>query len=450
MRLAFPLLSRRAAGWIVVFFAAAALWVGAARAQDASSPANRLFVQAMQLLQEADATLEPAREAQLLREADKLLRDVIAKYPDSTLAVQLMTNQFVGDFDYYEFRGRVDALVCEAPLSSLCFLHRISEMLPPVETPVVNARWDWLSLAVSYHTLGQVEKAKEIIAPFVAAVRRGVAADSAGQDLFVARALSMIGESAQALAITRAISDCSTRIYNLSDIGKAAKWRGDDALAKSTAEEARVFAEAQQCVWEYGLVIQALNRAGRIDEASALLNKIMAQHIGDFRNKREDCCPPELAVAAAEIGDANLALNLLRAVQEENPWTVPAVLGRLARRGETALTLAYAEQTPDPDLRGESLAELVAAAMERKDRPSAETAFARLAKLTNGAGGRRPVLMAQRAKAERALYRDEGWRSAFQAALNAAERASNFVRRDAGAPLLAALMRIETGHPMLD
>ena len=184
--------------------------------------------------------------------------------------------------------------------------------------------------------------------------------------------------------------------------------------------------------------------------AGALLAKTMAQHIGDFRNKRVDCCPPELAVAAAEIGDPNLALNLLRASQEENPWAVPAVLGRLARRGETALTLAYAEQTPDPDLRGESLAELVAAAMARKDRPSAETAFARLAKLTNGAGARRPVLMAQRAKAEQALYRDEGWRSAFQAALNAAERASNFVRRDAGAPLLAALMRIETGNPMLD
>lgn len=450
MRLAPALIFRRVAGWLAILFAVAALWAGSVVAQEVASPANRLFVQAMQLLQEADATLDPAREAQLLRDADKLLRDVIAKYPDSALAVQLMTNQFVGDFDYYEFRGRVDALVCEKPLSSLCFLHRISEMLPPVETPVANARWDWLSLAVSYHVLGQPDRAKEIIAPFVGAVRRGVAADSAGQDLFVARALSMIGESAQALAITRTISDCSTRIYNLSDIGKAAKWRGDDAMVKSTAEEARVFAEAQQCVWEYGLVAQALNRAGRAEEARALLTKTIAQHVGDFRNKREDCCPPELAVAAAEIGDPNLALNLLRTVQEENPWAVPAVLGRLARRGESALTLAYAEQTPDPDLRGESLAELVAAAMERKDRASADAAFARLAKLSNGAGGRRPVLMAQRAKAEQALYRDEGWRSAFQAALNAAERASNFVRRDAGAPLLAALMRIETGNPMLD
>lgn len=427
-------------------------WVygGQAAAQDATSPANKLFVQAMQLLQEADATLDSAKEAQLLREIDRLLRDIVNKYPDSGLAVQLMSNQFVGDFDYYEFRGRVEALVCESPLSSLCFVYRISEMLPPVETPIVNARWDWLSLAVSYHQLGQSEKAKEIISPFAAAIRRGSSADGSGQDFFVARALALIGESAQALSVTRAISDCSTRIYNLSDIGKAAKWRGDDALSKNVAEEARGFAESNQCVWETGLVIQGLHRVGRTEEAKRLLARSIAQQVGDFRNKKENCCPPELAVAAAEIDSANTALNLLRVVEEENPWTAPAVLGRIARRGEFTLAVAYAEQIADVDLRGEALAELVAAAMERNDKATAEDAFARLAKMTNGAGARRPVLLVQRAKAERSLYRDEGWRSAFQAALNAAERASNFVRRDAAAPLLAALMRIETGLPMLD
>ncbi|MBV5335760.1 hypothetical protein JZU48_01760, partial [bacterium] len=146
----------------------------------------------------------------------------------------------------------------------------------------------------------------------------------------------------------------------------------------------------------------------------------------------------------------NLALNLLRAVQDENPWTIPAVLGRLAQRGEVGLTTAYAEQVADIDLRGESFAELVDAAMTRGDRDTADAVFARLAKLTTDSAGRRPNLSAQRAKAEHSLYRDEGWRSAFQAALNAAERASNFVRRDVGAPLLATLMRIETGHPLLD
>jgi hypothetical protein len=323
-------------------------------------------------------------------------------------------------------------------------------MLPPADAPVSTARWDWLSLAVAYHVMGQSERSKEIIAPFLAAVRRGVAVDSSAQDLFVGRTLSLIGDTAKALEITRAISDCSTRIYNLVDIGKAAKWRGDDNQAKLMAEEARTFAEARKCAWEYGLVVQALHRAGVDDTARTLFKRTVDQQVGDMRNRPDTCCAPELAVAAAEIGEPNLALNLLRAVQDENPWTVPAVLGRLALRGEATLSTTYAEQIPDIDLRGESFAELVAAAMERGDRAGADAVFARLAKLTNDAGGRRPGLLAQRAKAERALYRDEGWRSAFQAALNSAERASNFVRRDIGAPLLAALMRIETGNPMLD
>lgn len=419
-------------------------------AQDASSPANRLFVQAMQVLEQADTTLDATEEARLLREADKLLRDIIQRYPDSSLAVQLVTNQFVGDFDYYDFRGRVDALVCVEPLGTPCFLHRIAEVLPPVETPVRTARWDWLSLAVAYHLKGDDDRATEIIAPFLSAVRRGAVVDSSGQDLFVGRALALIGQGDLALEITRSISDCSSRIYNLVDIGKAAHWRGDRELTQAMAKEAAAFAQARNCVWEYGLVVQALHRAGLDDDARTLFQRTVDQQVTDFRSKSSDCCPPELAVAAAEIGDANLALNLLRTVEDENPWAIPAVLGRLARRGEVALTTAYAERVPDIDLRGETFAELVDAAMGREDRATADQVFARLAKLTTDAAGRRPVLLAQRAKAERSLYRDEGWRSAFQGALNATDRASNFVRRDIGAPLLAVLVRIESGHPMLD
>lgn len=397
---------RAVSGWLQPSTAMAAT-------DEAAGPANRIFVQAMQLLQEADATLDAAKEAQLLRDVDKLLHEIIAKYPDSSLAVKLVTDQTVGDFDYYEFRGRIEALVCNDALSTLCFLHRISEMLPPVETPVSSARWDWLSLSVGYHLMGQPDRAKEIISPFLNAVRRGASIDSSAQDLFVSRALSLIGDSAKALEITRTINDCSTRLYNLADIGKAAKWRGDEATARSVAEEARSFAEAHQCTWEYGLVVQALNRAGLSDAARTLFKRTVDQQVGDLRSRKDGCCAPELAVAAAEIGDPNLALNLLRVVQDENPWAIPAVLSRLAARGQTSLPVAYAEQIPDIDLRGESYAELVWAAMARKDRKEAESIFARLAKLANDSGGRRPALLAQRAKAERALYLDESWRSAF-------------------------------------
>lgn len=428
---------------------AAALSVSPALGQDAS-PANRLFVQAMQIIRQADSTYDVQEESRLLKDADRIFNEIITKYPDSALAVQLVTNQFVGDFDFYEFRTRVKALVCNEATSSLCFLHRISDFLPPVEAPITTARWDWLSLAVAYHHLGDPARAKEIMAPFVSAVRRGVTSTDAGEDLFVSRALALTGQTQLALDITRQFPDCSTRIYNLADITKAAAWRGETALADKLAEEAKQYASSHACSWELGLVAQTLLRAGKEAPARTLFLNTVETQFSRFQEKKGDCCPPELAVAAAELGDPNLALRLLRTVQEENPWTVPAVLGRLARRGNSALTTAYAEQMDDPDLKGEALAELIDAALARNDRSGAEELMARLNRLTADDKERRPVLLAQRAKAERVLYRDERWRGTFQAALNATDRASNFVRRDAGAPLLAALVRIEIGLPMLD
>ncbi|HYH20497.1 MAG TPA: hypothetical protein VD995_17970 [Azospirillum sp.] len=457
-------LSPVARRWIAVCFVALAMPVGAvtlgawaavlaapaAQAQD-TGPANRLFVHAMQLIRQADNSFDTTEEARLLKEADKLLNDIVSKYPDSALAVQLVTNQFVGDFDFYEFRSRIKGLVCNEPLNSLCFLHRIGEMLPPVETPITSARWDWLSLAVAYQQIGDQGRAREIVAPFVAAVRRGAttAADASGQDLFVARALALMGQTQLALDVTRQIPDCSTRIYNLTDIGKAAAWKGDVALAGQLADEAQQYATARNCTWELGLVAQALLRAGKEAQARTLFLNTVETQYSKFRQSKTDCCPPELAVAAADLGDANLALGLLRTVQDENPWTIPAVLGRLARRNEGALALTYAEQVQDPDVRGECFAELIEAAIRRGDN-SANDLMRRLLKLVDDNAGKRPALLAQKAKAERLLLGDERWRLTFQQAINAAERSSNFVRRDIGAPLLAALVRIETGLPMLD
>lgn len=421
-----------------------------AAAQADQSPANRLFVQAIQAIQQADGTLDQAEESRFLKEADLLLTEIISKYPDSALAVQLMTNQFVGDFDYFDFRGRIRSLVCNEPLASACFLHRVTEILPPVETPITTARWDWLSLAIAYNTIGDTGRAKEIVAPFVSAVRRGIQSETAGQDLFVARALALMGQTQLALDITRRFNDCSTRLYNLSDIGKAAAWRGDLAQTAQLAEEAAAFASANDCKWELGLVAQSLHRAGREGQARTLFLNSVETQFSRFGEKQANCCPPELVVAAAELGDPPLALNLLRSVQEENPWTIPAVLGRIARRSDLGPLVNYAEQLSDADNRGEAYAELLEASQRKKDATTSHELMRRITALVAEAAGKRPALLVQQAKAERALYGDERWRPTFQSALNAAERSSNFVRRDIGAPLLAALVRIETGLPMLD
>jgi len=486
-------------------WAASPTTTAAAPTDSATSAANRQFIQAMQLIRKADGTYEAAEEGRLLREAERLLHDITTRFPDTDLAVQLVTNQFVGDFDYVEFQTRVKALVCNEPLSGRCFLFRITNLLPPVETPIAAARWDWLSLAVAYHLQGDPARAQEIIAPFLAAARRGTLSEETERDLFVSRALALTGQIPLALEVTRQISDCSTRIYNLADIATAALWQGQRPLAQELVAEAAGYATEHHCQWEQGVVCQALLAVGQTDQAQALFKALLERQAAarppaaptpappaatkalDKGAERKgtdkagvspgsagrpaagpppatqlpaqlpedepaagDCCAPELAAVAGELGEPAQALALLRDVQDENPWTVGAVLGRLARRGEVPLALAQADQVTDIDLRSEVYAELVDALLKHGNRPAAEEAMTRLARLVADAGGRRPSLLAQRARAEKVLYGDERWRKTFQQALASAENASSLIRRDIGGPLLAVLVRIETGWALLD
>lgn len=442
----------RRIGLLAVLLLALWGWAGTAAAQrpDVQALANRQFVEAMQLIQRADQTFDAAEEARLLNDAGRLLDEIVRQYPESEIAVQLITNQFIGDFDVFEFKNRVRALICNEPQSTACFLFRIEQILPPLEQPITTPRWDWLSLAVALHHTGSPDRAKEILAPFLGALRRGITTESADKDLFIARALALTGQMDLALQITRSIDDCSTRIYNLTDIAEIAIWNGNKDLASTLATEANTYAAARGCPWELGLVVQSLLRAGREAEARTLFLNTVEQQFSRFRETREECCPAELAVAAADLGEPNLALGLLRTVQEDSPWTVPAVLGRLAARGEASLSSAYLEQIQDPDQKAEGLAEFVAAYLGRGDRASAEEYMRQIVALSENPANRGPEVLLQRARAEKLLYADERWRASFLSALNAAERSNAYVRRDIGAPLLASLVRIETGLPMLD
>ncbi|MEI8394933.1 MAG: tetratricopeptide repeat protein [Rhodospirillaceae bacterium] len=425
-------------------------WSDGVRADDLASQANRQFIQAMQTIKKANAIYDSAEEGRLLAEADRLLADIITRFPDTDLAVQLVTNQFVGDFDFFEFRNRVKALVCTDQLSSKCFLFRIGNLLPPVETPIAAARWDWLSLAVAYHRFGDPGRAREIIAPFLSAVRRGIASESGDRDLFVGRALALTDQAGLALDLTRKISDCATRIYNLADIARISGWKGERDQAVALAEEARSHAEARNCITETGLVARSLFEAGREDEARTVFQAVLERQYPGGKENKPDCCTPELAVAAAQMAEPALALKLLRLVQDENPWTIPVVLGIVARRGEVAAASAYADQVQDVENRGECYAELIEVMLKREDRPGAEDMMKRLVKLSSEDGEHRPALIAQRARAEKALNGGDDWRATFARAITAAEHASSFVRRDIGGPLVAVLIKIETGFPLLD
>jgi tetratricopeptide (TPR) repeat protein len=427
--------------------------VPAARAQllpDAQALANRQFVQAMQEIQKADQTYDPAEQARLLQEADRLLADIVARMPETTLAVQLSTNQFIGDFDVVEFKNRVRALACNDPQSTSCLLQRTEGLLQPIEYPVVAPRWDWLSLAVAHHHFGDKARVRPIVSPFLAAFRRQAPQAGAKEDFFLGRALALTGEFDLALQLTRQIGDCSTRLYNVSDVVKALIWKGEGTRAASLAEEAVEYARTQNCAWELGLVAQILLRVNRADQARTVFHTTVEEQFTRYKERKVNCCPPELAVAAGDLGDANLALSLLRTVQDGSPWTLPAVLGRLMARGEGQLAVAYADQIKDQDTRAETYVALMAGALRANDRASAEIAYGKLGRMLSTPEQRQqPLLLVQRARADRLLYRDQRWRSYYQQAVSAAERQAE-VKKDMAVPFLAALVEIETGLPLLE
>ncbi|MFV3074296.1 hypothetical protein [Niveispirillum fermenti] len=418
-----------------------------AQSVDQNAQANRQFVEAMQAIRQADQAYDEAEQARLLQQADTLLSDIIARLPESTLAVQLMTNQFIGDFDYVEFKNRLRGLACVDPKSNACLLHRIEALVTPLEQPIVAPRWDWLSLAVAHYHIGSKERVRPIVAPFLQAVRTGSAKSDISQDLFVSRTLALTGEVDRALAVTRQFNDCSTRVYNLADIVEALVWQGDMPRAVQIAEEVTEFARTQGCAWELGLVAQSLLHVGLEARARTLFLNTVEEQFSRFKEQRGNCCPPELAVAAGDLGDTNLALGLLRTVQDESPWTIPVVLGKLEQRGEKVLTLTYADQLQDTDLRAETYVQLIGGALRARDRSQADLLSARLDKTVTDT--RTPMALVQRARADKLLFQDNRWRGTFQSALSEAERGTG-QRRDMAVPLLAALVQIETGLPMLE
>jgi hypothetical protein len=416
---------------------------------DSAALANRQFVQAMQQIQKADQSYDLAEQTRLLQEADRLLADIVARMPESPIAVQLVTNQFVGDFDVVEFRNRVRGIACNEPQATGCFLFRIEALLQPIEYPITVSRWDWLSLAVAHQQFGDRTRTRQIISPFLAAFRRGAPASSK-DDPFLGRALALTGEYDLALQLGRQSTDCATRIYNLTDVAEAMVIRGDAARAGGLADEAADFARAQNCTWELGRVAQALLHTGKEARARTLFLNTVEEQFSRFKERRGNCCPPELAVAAGDLGDPNLALGLLRTVQDESPWTIPIVLGHLLARGEQALTVTYADQIKDTDLRAETYVSLIAGALKANDRSQAEQLYGKLGRmLATPEQRQQPLVLVQRARADRLMYKDQRWRTYFQQGITAAERQAES-KKELAVPFLSALVEIETGTPMLE
>src|SRR5438132_1363343 len=63
---------------------------------DPNTAANKLFVEAQQLIEIAEKQPRAASKLPLLREAEARLKSIITKYPSANLSVQLASGQSIG------------------------------------------------------------------------------------------------------------------------------------------------------------------------------------------------------------------------------------------------------------------------------------------------------------------------------------------------------------------
>lgn len=457
---------------ILMFIIVAMVGAAPACARDAQEEANRTFVEAVQLVKRANSTLDTRETVRLLRGADSLLKKIINDYPESPVAVQLVTNQFIGDFDILDFKSRVRSLSCErggyvedflsdygvatatGPLTEACFLYRIETLMAPIEMPVTSARPDWLSLAVAYYVYGQPERAREIIQPFLQLLHKSSSSSDAQDSfIFMARALALTGAFDRAMEIGARINDCANKLYFLMEMLKISLYQNEEGTARMLADQIKDYVEANSCTWQKGLVSTALFMTGSKGEAKVVYEKAVAeQYTATKPEERAETTPPDLVLAAANMDDAPTVLSMLRAVRERNPWLAAPVLETLAERGFDEAAGDFVEEITEPERKGEAYTALIGALVKKGNTKQAGAYFDKLTSipLNPSQAAQKSQLLALRAWAEKILYKDDRWRNSFQSALNAAERIDDGDRIKVMPALLGTLMQIKTNHHVLD
>lgn len=460
---------------LLSFFLVFALAFGGAslaHARDAQEDANRTFVEAVQLVKRANSTLDTRETVRLLRAADSMLKKIINDYPESPVAVQLVTNQYIGDFDIMEFKSRVRSLSCErggyvedflsdygvatatGPLTEACFLYRMETLMAPIEMPATSARPDWLSLAVAYYIYGQPERAREIIQPFLQLLHKSSSASDAQDSfIFMARALALTGAFDRAMEIGSRINDCANKLYFLMEMLKISLYQDQEGTSRLLADQIKDYVEANSCSWQKGLVATALYLTGRKGEAKVVYEKAVAeQYTATKPEERSESTSPDLVLAAANLDDAPTVLAMLRAVRDRNPWLAAPVLETLATRGFDEPAGDFVEEITEPERKGEAYAALVSALVGRGATKQAGVYFDKLINIpiNPSQAAQKSQLLALRAWAEKILYKDDRWRNSFQSALNAAERVDDSDRIKIMPALLGTLMQIKTNHHVLD
>lgn len=251
---------------VAVLLVAGALILGPTsppRAGD-NAGANRLLVEAVTLVERAEATEDPSARATLYERALNNLDAIVERHPESEVAVKLATGQRIGTLDRADIRRRgrlARAEHCSAELDRLCVLDVAFE-LTDADGGESDRGWTLVQIASGRAKAGAFDAAIEAAnaittfddLPFALVdIARGQF--EAGADVEARRTLS------QAAEIARLLQDPFERSRALAEVAWAQAVVGNVAAARDSLRQALDAAGVLKFDPHRGLALSTIGKA---------------------------------------------------------------------------------------------------------------------------------------------------------------------------------------------
>jgi tetratricopeptide (TPR) repeat protein len=239
---------------------------------DPNEQANRLFVEAQQMI-EAAGKQGPEERLRTLRAAKEKLETIIGKYPSANLAVQLVSGQSVGRISLGgigEAVGDAAWAVCVTAPTRPCVLDEALRLIRATEEAQSRsgrADFELTSIAGAQAKTGRIDDALQL----ARSIKNSEIGNLAYE--YIAEALAKAGKTSEALRIAHSITGGNRTAILLGIVRRQAMaGRTSNALQLMQALEHDDYARAVALAG----IAEAQARAGLADEAAATFKRSLA------------------------------------------------------------------------------------------------------------------------------------------------------------------------------
>ena len=242
--------------------------------------ANRLLVETVKLVEQAEATESPGDRAALYERALETLDEIVARHPESDVAVRLAAGQPVGeiDRDAIEQRWRLDSAEgCITASDRSCLLALALELSPAIEDSD-DRSWALSLIAAGQAEAGAFEQALETANTATGLGDRAWALGAIAAAMAKAKTGARVREViSDAVAAASEINNAYGRAWAL---GTVAVWQakaGDTSGARQTIRRAAEVAIALDFNFSLAMALAPIAEA-QITVGEAVLGRMTLVH----------------------------------------------------------------------------------------------------------------------------------------------------------------------------